>query len=173
MSHVVIPCATKSTNDVKWRAQLFGKDCTLKRTPRGRKRLVCANPDDEKEIKNVHGSGDHDPLMHYLEWIFKNKFQNKPITDFGGDFESEALFFRSFGFVNAPIFLTSLSFHLDCGHLKILSFCVGLNRKQFENGSLYLRLIDSSLNLFNCRSWICSVGHCSNFFKFKNWWFSI
>ena len=59
--------STKSSNNVKWRAQLFGKDCTLKRTPRGRKRLVCANPDDEKEIKNVHGSGDHDPLMHYLE----------------------------------------------------------------------------------------------------------
>lgn len=57
--------STKSTNNVKWRAQLFGKDCTLKRTPRGRKRLVCANPNDEKEIKSGHGN--HDPLMHYLE----------------------------------------------------------------------------------------------------------
>ena len=68
--------STKSANNMKWRTQLFGKDCTLKRTPRGRKRLVCANPDDEKEIKNGHGSGDHDPLMHYLER--KNKSQNKP-----------------------------------------------------------------------------------------------
>ena len=45
----------KSSNNVKWRARLFGKACILKKTPRGRKRLVCANPDDEKEIKNVHG----------------------------------------------------------------------------------------------------------------------
>jgi len=59
--------STKPSNNVKWRARLFGKDCTLKRTPRGRKLLVCTNPDDEKEIKNVHGSGDHDPLLHYLE----------------------------------------------------------------------------------------------------------
>ena len=76
--------APKSSNNAKWRAQLFGKDCTLKRTPRGRKRLVCANPDDEKEIKSGHGSGDHDPLMHYLEWMIcdisyvKIKSQNKP-----------------------------------------------------------------------------------------------
>ena len=57
----------KSSNNVKWRARLFGKACVLKRTPKGRKRLVCTNLDDDKEIKNVHGSGDHDPLMHYLE----------------------------------------------------------------------------------------------------------
>ena len=56
---------SKSTNTAKWRAQLFGKNCTIKRTQRGRKRLVCSNPDDENEIESVHGN--HDPLMHYLE----------------------------------------------------------------------------------------------------------
>ena len=57
--------SSKSSNKAKWRAQLFGKNCTMKRTPRGRKRLVCSNPGDEKEIKSGHG--DHEPLMHYLE----------------------------------------------------------------------------------------------------------
>ena len=57
--------SSKSSNNAKWRAELFGKNCTMKRTQRGRKRLVCSNPDDEKEIESVHGN--HDPLKHYLE----------------------------------------------------------------------------------------------------------
>ena len=45
----------------------------------------------------------------------------KPITNFGGYFEFEALFFRCFWFVNAPIFMSGLCFHLDCGLLWFVS----------------------------------------------------
>ena len=54
----------KSSNNVKWSAQLFDKACILKRTPRGRKRLVCADPDDEKEMFMVQAIM---MMMHYLE----------------------------------------------------------------------------------------------------------
>lgn len=47
----------------------------------------------------------------------------------------------------------------------------GLNRKQFENGSLYLRLIDLSLDLLNYRPRICLVGQCSSLFNISKWTF--